>query len=88
MSVHPEYVERMDIQQMIARSQYWTGWCIDNETETPELVGLRYLLQSVTSHLQDERDAWGLLPGPNTEGITGLTEAEGDSFLDTIADDT
>lgn len=49
-------VERMDVPQMIARAQYWTGWCIDNEIEDRDLVRLRYLLQAVTAHLQDERD--------------------------------
>jgi hypothetical protein len=45
----------MDVPQMIARCQYWTGWCIDNE-DGGELVRLRYLLQAVTAYLQDERD--------------------------------
>ena len=50
-------VERMDVPQMIARAQYWTGWCVDNEINDRELTRLRYLLQAVTAHLQDERDA-------------------------------
>ena len=50
-------VERMDVPQMIARAQYWTGWCVDNEINDRELTSLRYLLQAVTAHLLDERDA-------------------------------
>ena len=50
-------VERMDVPQMIARAQYWTGWCVDNEINDRELTRLRYLLQAVTAHLLDERDA-------------------------------
>lgn len=48
---------RMDVPQMIARAQYWRGWCIDNEIENTELVRIRYLLDAVTEHLKDERDA-------------------------------
>jgi hypothetical protein len=50
-------VERMDLSQMIARAQYWSGWCIDNEIDNSELVRLRYLLNAVVEHLKDERDA-------------------------------
>ena len=57
MSEQMAAVERMDVPQMIARAQYWTGWCVDNELGDPELTRLRYLLQAVTAHLQDERDA-------------------------------
>lgn len=55
-------VERMDVPQMIARAQYWTGWCVDNEINDRDLTRLRYLLQAVTAHLLHERDA-ALGPG-------------------------
>lgn len=50
-------VERMDVPQMITRAQYWMGWCVDNEINDRDLTRLRYLLQAVTAHLLDERDA-------------------------------
>lgn len=54
-------------QVMVNQAQYWSGWCIDNEVETPDLVRLRHLLDEVTAYLKDERDSFFVPWTPSTD---------------------
>lgn len=55
------------VQVMYNQAQYWSGWCIDNEVENPDLIRLRRLLDAVTTYLQDERDEF-FVPTPPSSG--------------------